>query len=96
MRGRTRIAAHPPSAFRGTLSLSLRTTIRSRILPPAIGCAFNFPGRYRALTALILLGPWTPLLFQGQEFGASKPFLFFTDVGDQSMKEAIRKGRFKF
>jgi maltooligosyltrehalose trehalohydrolase len=36
------------------------------------------------------------LLFQGQEFGSSKPFLFFTDVGDQSMKEGIRQGRFKF
>jgi maltooligosyltrehalose trehalohydrolase len=54
------------------------------------------PGRYRAMTALLLLGPWTPLLFQGQEFGTSRPFLFFTDVGDQSMKDAIRKGRFKF
>jgi maltooligosyltrehalose trehalohydrolase len=54
------------------------------------------PGRYRAMTALILLGPWTPLLFQGQEFGASSPFLFFTDVGDQTMKEAIREGRFSF
>jgi maltooligosyltrehalose trehalohydrolase len=54
------------------------------------------PGRYRALTALLLLGPWTPLLFQGQEFGSSRPFLFFTDVGDQAMKEGIRKGRFKF
>jgi len=44
MRGRTRIAAHPPSAFRRKrLSLSLRTTIRSRILPPAIGCAFKLP-----------------------------------------------------
>ena len=32
------------------------------------------PGRYRAMTALLLLGPWTPLLFQGQEFGASTPF----------------------
>src|SRR5205807_6977112 len=37
------------------------------------------PGRYRAMTALLLLGPWTPLLFQGQEFGASTPFIFFTD-----------------
>ena len=54
------------------------------------------PGRYRAMTALILLGPWTPLLFQGQEFGASTPFLFFTDVGDQPMKEGIRQGRFSF
>jgi maltooligosyltrehalose trehalohydrolase len=43
-----------------------------------------------------LLGPWTPLLFQGQEFGSSKPFMFFTDVGDGGMREAIRKGRFEF
>ena len=54
------------------------------------------PGRYRAMTALLLLGPWTPLLFQGQEFGASTPFIFFTDVGDGSMREGIRKGRFAF
>src|SRR6266403_1120639 len=54
------------------------------------------PGRFRAMTALMLLGPWTPLLFQGQEFGASTPFLFFTDVGDGPMREAIRKGRFEF
>src|SRR5262249_18185933 len=54
------------------------------------------PGRYRAMTALLLLGPWTPLLFQGEEFGASTPFVFFTDVGDGPMREAIRKGRFAF
>lgn len=54
------------------------------------------PGRYRAMTALLLLGPWTPLLFQGEEFGASTPFVFFTDVGDGAMREAIRKGRFAF
>ncbi len=51
------------------------------------------PGRYRAMTALLLLGPWTPLLFQGQEFGASSPFQFFADLGDASVRDAIRKGR---
>jgi maltooligosyltrehalose trehalohydrolase len=51
------------------------------------------PGRYRAITALLLLGPWTPLLFQGEEFGASSPFLFFADVGDAAVRDAIRKGR---
>ena len=50
----------------------------------------------RSMTSLLLLGPWTPLLFQGQEFGASTPFVFFTDVGDGPMREAIRKGRFEF
>ena len=51
------------------------------------------PGRYRTMTALLLLGPWTPLLFQGQEFGASSPFTFFADVGDASVRDAIRRGR---
>src|SRR5439155_11648659 len=54
------------------------------------------PGRYRAMTALLLLGPWTPWLFIGKEFGASTQFMFFTDTGDRPMREAIRKGRFEF
>lgn len=53
-------------------------------------------GLYRAMTALLLLGPWTPLLFQGQEFGSTSTFCYFADVGDEPLQEAIRKGRFKF
>jgi maltooligosyltrehalose trehalohydrolase len=34
---------------------------------------------YRAASALLLLGPATPLLFMGQEWAASSPFLYFTD-----------------
>jgi maltooligosyltrehalose trehalohydrolase len=45
------------------------------------------------MTALLLLGPWTPLLFQGEEFGASSPFMFFADIGDACVRDAIRKGR---
>jgi maltooligosyltrehalose trehalohydrolase len=45
------------------------------------------------MTALLLLGPWTPLLFQGQEFGASSPFVFFADVGDATVRDGIRNGR---
>jgi len=51
------------------------------------------PSRYRAMTGLLLLGPWTPLLFQGQEFGASGPFLFFADAGDSSVRDGTRRGR---
>src|SRR5207248_1080509 len=54
------------------------------------------PARYRAMTALLLLGPWTPLLFQGEEFGASSPFLYFSEVGDEKLREAVKKGRFEF
>jgi maltooligosyltrehalose trehalohydrolase len=53
------------------------------------------PGRYRAITALLLLLPATPMLFQGQEFGASSPFLFFADhEGD--LADAVYKGRGNF
>ena len=37
------------------------------------------PAAYRAMSALLLLVPETPLLFQGQEWAASTPFQFFTD-----------------
>jgi maltooligosyltrehalose trehalohydrolase len=50
------------------------------------------PGRYRALTALLLLGPNTPMLFQGQEFGSSAPFLFFADH-EPELAAKVAKGR---
>jgi maltooligosyltrehalose trehalohydrolase len=53
------------------------------------------PGRYRAMTALMLLAPSTPLLFQGQEFAASSPFLFFADHNDE-LAPMVRKGRAEF
>ena len=53
------------------------------------------PGRFRALTALLLLGPGTPMLLQGQEFAASTPFLFFADH-EPELAHAIRKGRAEF
>jgi maltooligosyltrehalose trehalohydrolase len=53
------------------------------------------PGRLRALTALLLLGPGTPMLFQGQEFGASAPFLFFADLKPELARLVIQ-GRSTF
>jgi maltooligosyltrehalose trehalohydrolase len=53
------------------------------------------PGRYRTLTALMLLGPATPTLFQGQEFGASSPFLFFADH-NKDLARMVTKGRADF
>ena len=53
------------------------------------------PGKFRAITALMLLAPGTPMLFQGQEFGASSPFLFFADHNPELNKQ-IRQGRAEF
>jgi maltooligosyltrehalose trehalohydrolase len=53
------------------------------------------PGRARAMTALILLLPGTPMLFQGQEFFASAPFHYFADH-EPDLAESVRKGRRDF
>jgi maltooligosyltrehalose trehalohydrolase len=53
------------------------------------------PGRHRAATALLLLGPWTPLLFQGQEFAASTPFLYFADHTSETSALVV-EGRKRF
>jgi maltooligosyltrehalose trehalohydrolase len=53
------------------------------------------PGRYKALTAVMLLGPGTPMLFQGQEFAASSPFFYFTDF-PKDLAQLTQQGRAKF
>ncbi len=53
------------------------------------------PGRFRALTALFLLMPGTPMLFQGQEFCSSRPFLYFADHKPE-LAAAVQKGRAEF
>lgn len=44
--------------------------------------------------ALLLLSPFTPLLFQGQEWGTRRPFQFFTDH-EADLGRAVTEGRFR-
>jgi maltooligosyltrehalose trehalohydrolase len=53
------------------------------------------PALLRALTTLWLLAPPTPMLFQGQEFGASAPFLFFAHH-HADLAQQVRVGRREF
>jgi maltooligosyltrehalose trehalohydrolase len=50
------------------------------------------PGAYRAALALLLLSPFTPLLFMGQELAAPSPFLYFTDH-EAELGRAVTCGR---
>jgi maltooligosyltrehalose trehalohydrolase len=50
------------------------------------------PAAYRAASALLLCAPATPLLFMGQEWAASTPFLFFTDH-KKDLGDKVREGR---
>ncbi len=51
--------------------------------------------QYKAMVALMLLAPGTPMLFQGQEFAASSPFFYFADHGPELAK-LVYKGRGEF
>jgi len=53
------------------------------------------PGTFKALTAMMLLAPSTPMLFQGQEFAATSPFLYFADHNPE-LRKLVHEGRTKF
>ena len=50
-------------------------------------------GGLAAEAALVLLSPYSPLLFMGEEWGASTPFQFFTDYTDPELGRAVTDGR---
>lgn len=52
-------------------------------------------GNFKALSTLLILGPNTPMLFQGQEFGSTAPFYYFADHSEE-MNDQIHKGRRQF
>ncbi|NJQ06630.1 malto-oligosyltrehalose trehalohydrolase [Streptomyces lonarensis] len=43
--------------------------------------------------ALVLCGPFTPMLFMGEEWGADTPWQYFTDHPDPELAAAVREGR---
>lgn len=50
-------------------------------------------GRQKIAAALVLTSPFIPMLFQGEEFGASTPFQYFTHHEDHELAKAVSEGR---
>ncbi len=51
------------------------------------------PGQLACGAALLLTGPTTPMLFMGEEWGATTPWQYFTDHTDHGIAVAVRRGR---
>ena len=66
-------------------------------LPGAVGVEGVAGGRDLDLVAisaaLVLTSAYTPMLFMGEEWGASTPWMFFTDFPDPSLGQAVTRGR---
>jgi maltooligosyltrehalose trehalohydrolase len=56
-------------------------------------CSLVSPGLVKVAAALVLTGPFTPMLFMGEEWAASTPWLYFTDHEDPELAETVRTGR---
>jgi maltooligosyltrehalose trehalohydrolase len=51
------------------------------------------PEQLKLAAAAVLLSPYVPLLFMGEEYGEKNPFAFFVDFSEPALIEAVRKGR---
>lgn len=51
------------------------------------------PAARRLATALLLLAPYVPLIFMGEEYGELAPFLYFVSHSDPDLIDSVRKGR---
>lgn len=84
-------SAHlPPTAF--VMFLQNHDQIGNRAFGERLS-ALADPDALRAAIALLLLSPQIPLLFMGDEFGATQPFLYFTSHLTPELADAVRKGR---
>ena len=96
---------HWQKTNRGSYALDLKpaslvtyTENHDQLANTAYGSRLNeqtTSGRYKAITAFHLLGPNTPMLFQGQEYGASTPFLYFADHNPE-LADLVKQGRAEF
>ncbi|WP_330241267.1 malto-oligosyltrehalose trehalohydrolase [Streptomyces sp. NBC_00525] len=83
----TRTAAHRFVGYAQT-----HDQIGNRALGDRLAASLS-PGLLACAAALVLTGPFTPMLFMGEEWGARTPWQFFTDHTDPELAEAVRTGR---
>ena len=66
--------------------------VGNRMLGERIASMATFE-QCKLAAAAVLLSPYIPMLFMGEEYGEKAPFLYFTSHSDQSLIESVREGR---
>ena len=92
---RRRTHGRPPDGLAGhrfVVSVQNHDQIGNRAAGDRLGAGVT-TGRLQVAAALLLTGPFTPLLFQGEEWGASTPFQYFTAHEDPELGRAVTEGR---
>lgn len=84
---RTRVAAHRLLGYSQT-----HDQIGNRAQGDRLSASLS-PGLLACAATLTLTGPFTPMLFMGEEWAAGTPWQFFTDHTDPDLADAVRRGR---
>jgi maltooligosyltrehalose trehalohydrolase len=94
-RHRGRVHGRAPAGISGgrfVVSIQNHDQIGNRARGERLGHLVS-PERVKIAAALLFMSPFVPMLFQGEEWGASSPFLYFTSHEDQWLGDAVRDGR---
>jgi maltooligosyltrehalose trehalohydrolase len=92
---RRRVHGRPPTGLSGCRFV-VATQNHDQIGNRAVGeraTALMSEGRLRVAAALLLTSPFVPMLFQGEEWGATTPFQYFTGHTDAGLGAAVSEGR---
>lgn len=81
---------HPGDRF--VISIQTHDQVGNRARGDRFGTLLT-PPQQRLTAGLMLLSPYVPLLFMGEEYGETHPFPFFCDFGDEALRDAVRRGR---
>jgi maltooligosyltrehalose trehalohydrolase len=80
------------SAAHFVVSIQNHDQVGNRAMGDRLSTLVPFPMRKLA-AALYLLSPYVPMLFMGEEYDETNPFLYFVSHGDAALVEAVRTGR---
>ncbi|MGH3507544.1 MAG: malto-oligosyltrehalose trehalohydrolase [Nocardioidaceae bacterium] len=80
------------SGWRFVVSLQTHDQVGNRAVGDRLSAQLS-PGLLAAGAALLLSSPGTPMLFMGEEWGATTPWQYFTDHTDTGIARAVRRGR---
>jgi maltooligosyltrehalose trehalohydrolase len=92
---RQRVHGRPPAGLAGS-QFVVCTQNHDQVGNRAAGersSALMSEGRLRVAAALLLTSPFVPMLFQGEEWGASTPFQYFTSHPDPGLGQKVSEGR---
>jgi maltooligosyltrehalose trehalohydrolase len=94
-RGRRHGAAAPPelAGDRFVVCTQNHDQIGNRAQGDRLSTLLGTPAELRLAASLLLLSPYVPLLFMGEEYGETNPFPFFCSFEDPGLVRGVREGR---